>query len=228
MKKLGLIGGTGPESTLLYYKKINYAVHEKNSGTEFPEIVIESIDLHKVVKYIQNKEYDKLTEYVMSKVSNLVSCGAEVISLTAVTMHIIYDKLIQKSGLPLVSIPEALSEEAEKKGYSKVGLLGTIFTMDNDYMKQPLEKRGISVVIPNPENKKLVADKIANELEYGIVKDSTLKDFLDVISRMTDSDGIQAVILGCTELPLILNSDVCPVECLDAVDIHIRKLVDML
>ena len=180
--------------------------------------------MHKAVKYIQNKEYDKLTEYVMSKVSNLVSCGAEVISLTAVTMHIIYDKLIQKSGLPLVSIPEALSEEAEKKGYSKVGLLGTIFTMDNDYMKQPLEKRGISVVIPNPEDKKLVADKIANELEYGIVKDSTLKDFLDVISRMTDSDGIQAVILGCTELPLAIKTGDVSVPILNTTEIHINEI----
>ncbi len=142
-------------------------------------------------------------------------------------MHVVFDELQARFGKPIVSIPKAVCEEAVAKGIKKIGLLGTIFTMEKDYMKKDLREAGIEVFVPSEEDRKLVATRIFEELEKGIVKESTLKELQDVINRMKEENGIEGVILGCTELPLILNQDNCPVACFDAVEIHIRRLIDL-
>ncbi|MDO4491389.1 MAG: amino acid racemase [Lachnospiraceae bacterium] len=126
-----------------------------------------------------------------------------------------------------MSIPEAVRDQAVAMGAKKVGLMGTIFTMEQDYMKKDLEKAGIQVVIPDKEERELVAKRIFEELEQGIVKDSTLEEFLRIINRMKQEEGIDALILGCTELPLLLNEKNCPVPCLDAVEIHLEQLLNL-
>jgi aspartate racemase len=158
---------------------------------------------------------------------NLKTSGAEVISLTAVTMHVVADEICEKTGVGMISIPQAVCREALARGYKTIGLLGTIFTMEKDYMKKDLKEAGIEVFVPSEEDRKLVAKRIFEELEKGIVKESTLKELQDVINRMKEENGIEGVILGCTELPLILNQEKCPVECFDAVEIHIRKLIEL-
>ena len=152
--------------------------------------------------------------------------GAEVIALTAVTMHVVVEEIQKKTNVELVSIPGAVCQEVLAGGYKKVGLLGTIFTMEQDYMKKDFRDAGVEIIVPDENDRKLVAKRILEELEVGIVKEETLKELQDVIKRMRDEKGIEAVILGCTELPIILNSDNCPVECLDSVEIHIRKLIE--
>ncbi len=228
MKKLGLIGGTGPESTLMYYKELNSRIDKMTNGETMPDMVIESVDFRRAWSFVCNAEYDELADYLSEKVICLKSSGAEVISLTAGTMHIVYDQIVSKSGVDLVSIPRAVCDEVVYKGIKKVGLLGTIFTMEKDYMKKELISAGVEVVIPNEEERALVAKRILEELELGIVKESTLNEFNSIISRMRNEEGIEAIILGCTELPLLLNSDNCEVICLDSVDIHINKLIKLI
>ena len=227
MKKIGLIGGTGPESTLMYYKELNSRIDKMTNGAAMPDMVIESVDFRRAWNLVCDARYDELADYLAEKVSCLKSSGAEVISLTAGTMHIVYDQIIRKSGMDLVSIPRAVCDEVVSKGIKKVGLLGTIFTMEKDYMKKDLLAAGIQVIIPSEEERALVAKRILEELELGIVKKSTLNEFNSIISRMKDEEGIEAIILGCTELPLLLNSDNCEVLCLDSVDIHINKLIEL-
>jgi aspartate racemase len=142
-------------------------------------------------------------------------------------MHIVYDEIVQKTGEQLISIPKSVAEEIARRGYKKVGLLGTIFTMEQDYMKKDLVKAGIEVCIPEKADRELVAKRIYEELEVGIVKESTLKEFTSIIEKMKKEQGIQALILGCTELPLLLNKDNCPVDCLDSVEIHLEKLIEL-
>ena len=225
MKKIGLVGGTGPESTLMYYKELNSRIDKITDGKAMPDIVIESVDFRRAWDYVCSERYDLLTDYLSEKVACLQNSGGEVISLTAVTMHLVVDDIIAKTGADLISIPKAVCNEALSKGYKKIGLLGTIFTMEKDYMKKDFLEAGIEVYVPNKEDRDLVAKRIYEELEVGIVKESTLKELQDVISKMRDEDGIEAVVLGCTELPLILNSDNCPVPCLDSVEIHINELI---
>lgn len=228
MKKIGLVGGTGPESTLVYYKELNKRIDERTNGEAFPELAIESVDLYKALGYVAAKEYDKLDEYLYHAIDNLEKGGADIVALTAATMHVVYDRLATKVSKTFVSIPEAAAEYAASKGYNKVGLLGTIFTMENDYLSKAFVNKGIEVIVPGKEQRVLVNERISKELEYGIVKEESRSDLINVINDLKESDGIDAVILGCTELPLALNSNNCPVPCIDIMEIHIEKLVDMI
>ena len=227
MKKIGLVGGTGPESTLMYYKELNTRIDQLTGGKAMPDLAIESVDFRKAWAYVSNGEKDNLADYLSEKVSCLRSTGCEVISLTAGTMHLVINEIEKKTGVSLVSIPKAVADEAASKGYTKVGLLGTIFTMEQDYMKKDLIDAGIEVCIPEKADRELVAKRIFEELELGIVKEETLKEFQDLIVKMQKEQGIQAVILGCTELPLLLNEKNSPLPILDSVEIHIRKLIEL-
>ena len=225
MKKIGLVGGTGPESTLMYYKELNSRIDKITDGKAMPDIVIESVNFRRAWDYVCSERYDLLTDYLAEKVTCLQNSGAEVISLTAVTMHLVIDGIIAKTNADLISIPKAVCKEALSAGYKKIGLLGTIFTMEKDYMKKDFLEAGIEVCVPDKEDRDLVAKRIYEELEAGIVKESTLKELQGIIAKMRDEKGIEAVVLGCTELPLILNSGNCPVPCLDSVEIHINELI---
>ena len=225
MKKIGLVGGTGPESTLMYYKELNSRIDKIKDGKAMPDIVIESVNFRKAWEYVCSERYDLLTDYLAEKVTYLQNSGAEVISLTAVTMHLVIDDIIAKTNADLISIPKAVCKEALSAEYKKIGLLGTIFTMEKDYMKKDFLEAGIEVCVPDKEDRDLVAKRIYEELEAGIVKESTLKELQGIIAKMRDEKGIEAVVLGCTELPLILDSGNCPVPCLDSVEIHINELI---
>ncbi|MBO4346812.1 MAG: amino acid racemase [Lachnospiraceae bacterium] len=227
MKKIGLIGGTGPESTLMYYKELNKRTDELTNGKEMPDIAIESVNFRKAWDYVASEKYDLLADYLAEKAKSLVDSGSEVTAMTAVTMHMVFDEVCEKAGADLVSIPEALKDEILQRGIRKVALFGTIFTMEQDYMKTPLLNAGIEVFVPEKEDRDLIAKRILEELELGIVKESTLAEFVKIINKMKEEKGIEALILGCTELPLLLNSDNCPVICLDSVEIHLQKLIKL-
>ncbi|MBO2517451.1 MAG: aspartate racemase [Clostridiales bacterium] len=227
MKKIGLVGGTGPESTLMYYKELNSRIDALTNGAAMPEITIESVNFRQPWQWVTSGRTDLLAEHLAEKVKNLKKCGCGVMALTAVTMHMVYDELVEKTGVPLISIPGAVRDEALRLGISRIGLIGTAFTMDQDYMKKPLREAGIGVITPRKEERELIAKRIFEELELGIVKEETLREFNAVLSRMKAEEGIEAVILGCTELPLLLNSGNCAVPCLDSVDIHINRLISL-
>ena len=227
MKKIGLVGGTGPESTLMYYKELNSRVDKATDCKQMPDVAIESVNFRKAWDYVSTERYDLLKDYLAEKVMCLKNSGSEVIALTAVTMHLVFDELVKETGVSLISIPQSVCKEAKAKGYKKILLLGTIFTMEQDYMKKDFRDAGIEILVPNEEDRKLVAKRIYEELEIGIVKESTLAEFQEIISKMRDEQGIEAVVLGCTELPILLNSDNCPVPCLDSVDIHINDLIKL-
>lgn len=225
MKKLGLVGGMGPESTIPYYHNIVYGVQKALNKPLFPELTIESVNVFKVLKLCDEKKYDELTEYLMCAISNLARCGADFAVLSANTPHIVFDRLKEQSAIPLISIVEATCEEAKRRELKKIGLLGTIFTMTGEFFKEPFVQNGIQVVIPSEREMEMINEKISRELEVGIVKEETLFSFQKVINRMKNVDGIEAIVLGCTELPLLLNDEVSSVPCLDTMQIHISAIV---
>lgn len=227
MKKIGLIGGTGPESTLMYYKELNAKIDAATGGKNMPEISIESVNFRKAWELVPSERHAELAEYLSEKVKHLVASGAEVIALTAATMHIVFDEIESNTKVSLVSIPRSVCNEVVEKEYKKVGLLGTVFTMEQDFMKKDFREAGIDVIVPDKSDRDLIAKRIYEELEVGIVKDSTLREFCEIITKMQKRDGIEAIVLGCTELPLLLNDTNCPVPCLDSVAIHIKRLMEL-
>ena len=227
MKKIGLVGGTGPESTIMYYKALNSKIDEATGGKNMPELSIESVNFRRAWELVSSEQHKELADYLSEKVNSLVESGAEIIALTAVTMHIVFDEIENNTKVSLVSIPKTICNEVIEKGYKKVGLLGTIFTMEQDFMKKDLRQAGIDVIVPDKSDRELIAKRIYEELEFGIVKESTLQEFNEIIKKLQDMYEIEAVILGCTELPLILNDANCSLPCLDSVAIHIKKLVEL-
>lgn len=171
MKKLGLVGGMGPESTIPYYHDIVYGVQEALGESIFPELSIESVNVFEILRLCREKQYEKLTEYLLGAINNLAKSGADFAALSANTPHIVFDKLKEQSPIPLISIVEATCEEAKLRGLKKIGLLGTIFTMTGEFFKAPFVKNGIQIIVPTESEIELVNDKISTELELGIVKE---------------------------------------------------------
>lgn len=228
MKKLGLVGGMGPESTIPYYHDIVYGVQSRVGKNFFPNLAIESVNVFDVLRLCNEQKYDELTNYLMQAIKSLIASGADFIALSANTPHIVFDRLQEQSKVPLISIVEAACNEAIRLNKHRVGLLGTIFTMKEDFFKKPFYGSNIEIITPTMEEMEYINIKISSELELGIIKQETLQDFQKIIKRMQKEDSIEAVILGCTELPLLLNDEVCPVPCLDTMKIHIKRLVDLI
>lgn len=174
------------------------------------------------------QKYDELTDYLMQAIKSLINSGADFVALSANTPHIVFDRLKEHATVPLVSIVEATCAEAIRLNKRKVGLLGTIFTMTGEFFKKPFYSNHIQIITPTVKEMEYINYKISSELELGIVKEETLQNFQKIIKRMQEEEGIEAIILGCTELPLLLNSEVSPVPCLDTMKIHIQLLIDLI
>ena len=164
----------------------------------------------------------------MKAINNLVAAKADFIALSANTPHIVFDELKKQTPVPIVSIVESTAKEAKRLGMSKVGLLGTEFTMKGEFFRKPFVEKNIDIVIPKKEELLYVSEKISSELEYGVVKEDTQREIFKIIKRMQTEDGIEAVIFGCTELPLLFKGVDSKVKVLDTVEIHIKEIISII
>ena len=228
MKKLGLVGGLGPESTLAYYRDIVYGVQERLGRKQFPEFAIESVDVYENLAILETDDLDAYARWLMRPIDRLVAASADFVAIAANTPHIVFDRIEPLCPVPLLSIVEAAADEAVARGYSKVALLGTAFTMNGSFFREPFERAGVQVAVPTAEEMDFVQDKIYNELEQGIVDPATRDAFCEIAARMAGRDGAQALVLGCTELPMLLNDEVSPLPCLDTAKIHVARIVDAI
>lgn len=226
MRKLGLVGGMGPESTVPYYKGIVYGVQRRLGRDVFPPLTIESVDVFAVLGLCAQGKYDELTDYLLRALDNLTACGCDFAALSANTPHVVFDGLARRASLPLVSIVDAARDGALRRGVRALGLLGTRFTMEGDFFREPFEKAGIRVAAPDAAEREWIQAHIEGELERGVVREETREGFLRIIKKMQAEQGIEAVALGCTELPLLLSDEVTPVPCLDTLRIHVDALVE--
>lgn len=225
MKKLGLVGGTGPESTVLYYRSVIEGVQHRKGLEYLPELSIESLSVFRVLDFCSREDYDGLVAYLVAALERLAAAGAEFATLTGFTPHIVFDRLRDASPIPLVSAIEETCAEAISRGTARVALLGTEYTMTRDFFSRPLRAAGLVVVTPNAEEVAYIQDRIVRELEHGAVTDGTRDGFVRIIERLRAEEGAEQVILGCTELPLLLDDTSSPLPCLDTVEIHTRALV---
>lgn len=226
MKKAGLVGGMGPLSTIPYYHDTVYGVRARTRDDFFPDLTIESVNVFEILEMCGREDYQAITQRLLGAVRNLAAAGCDFAALTANTSHIVFDQLQALSPIPLLSIVEATCREAMRRGDRTIALLGTRFTMLRDFYKQPFVREGIEVVIPDEREIDYIDKVITSELELGIVRPETLNRFREIISRLVKDEGAENVILGCTELPLLLNDGNSPVPCLDTVKIHVAEIVD--
>ena len=228
MNKLGLIGGTGPESTIAYYKGIEYGVQRKSGRNFFPNLTIESLSVFEVLSFCERQDYEGLAAYLLRGIQNLAAAGAQYAALTGITPHIVFDRLAEQSPIPLVSMVDAARDYAARQGYRKVCLLGTLPTMNGSFFQRSFAARGVEVVTPAEDEKNYIGSKIETELELGRVLPDTRDAFRRIAERSIREEQVQAVVLGCTELPLIFQAVQLPVPYIDVMQVHINTLVDLI
>lgn len=226
MKKLGLIGGVGPEATLQYYREIEYGVMDRLGKPVLPEMTIENLSCFRMIPYGAAQDYDGMTEYILGAVRALERAGCHFIAIACCTAHMVFDKVAAQTDTPMLSLVQVCVKESLKRNYHKLLLLGTEGTMKDTYFKTPFEKVGIQVITPSDEDCKWVGWHIENELEHGIVTESTQKRFIEIANKGYTDFGADAIILGCTELPMVYGNVALEIPTLDAAKLHIQSIID--
>lgn len=226
MKKIGLIGGISWVSTTDYYKLINLGINEKLGGLNFSECLVYSFNYADIKKNNDNNDWDSTFNMLLKGCEFLKSGGAEAIVLCANTMHLIADKLQDTIKLPVIHIAVETAVEIQKQNLKKVGLLGTKFTMELDFFKNKLAEKGIETIIPtSEEDKDFIHYTIFEELGRGIVTNETKKRYLEIANELI-KNGAEGIILGCTEIPLVIKTEDLSVPIFDTTLIHAKAAVE--
>lgn len=226
MKKIGIIGGLGPESTIDYYKGIINAFRQREVGLATPEIIIYSADVSRLLELVEAKDWNNLVDWLAKRVIALHSAGAEFAVIGSNTPHIVFDEVKSRSPIPMLSIVDETCKRALSMKLRKLGLIGTKFTMESDFFQKAFHNVGISIIVPMKDEQQYIHNKLISEIEFGIIKNSTRQELLSIAKRMIDEDSIDGLILGCTELPMILEKDEYGIPFLNTTAIHIDSIVD--
>ena len=229
MKTVGIIGGIGPESTIEYYRFIIDEYRRRQPDGANPAIVINSVDVNKLVRWMTAGEHEEVANYLLAGLETLSNAGVDFAVIAANTPHIVFSRVRAHTALPLISIVEATSDKAKSMGMQRPALFGTRFTMEAKFYPEVFAAAGISIVIPNETERAFIHDKYMNELLPGIFAARTGEQLMEIVQRMKLRDEIDGLILGGTELPLILrDSKIEGVPFLDTTRIHVDRIVDNL
>lgn len=229
MKTVGIIGGIGPESTIEYYRLIMASYPERKRDGSSPSIIINSIDLTKMIDLIEANELAKVADYLVREVERLAAAGADFGLLSAVTPHVVFDEIRRGSSIPLLSIVEATCKAAQELGLKNVGLFGTRFTMQGRFYTDVFSREGIALAVPDDDGQAYIHDKYFGELVKGIILPETRERLLTIVDQMKEQAGIEGLILGGTELSLILRDEhVGGIPVLDTTRIHVKAIVEEL
>jgi aspartate racemase len=224
-----VIGGIGPESTIEYYRLLIRAYRARVPDGSNPPILINSVNMKYLVTLFEANELAKVTEYLVSEIQKLADGGADCGLLSANTPHIVFDEVSQKSPIPLVSIVEATCDAARTSGLKRLALFGTRFTMQGQFYPKVFSRAGIALVVPNPDEQAYIHDKYMNELVKGIVSPTTRARLLGIVDRLKAEEHIDGVILGGTELTLILGDMTDNgIPFLDTTRIHAESVAERL
>jgi len=221
-----MIGGLGPESTIEYYRLIIDAYRARVSDGSNPPLVISSLDLRKMMDLVTANDLPRVTQYIVDELHRLNRAGAEIAFISANTPHLVFDDVRAQSPIPLVSIVEAACDAAADLGLTRVGLIGTRFTMDAAFYPEVFARRGISVVVPPAPDRAYVHEKYVGELVYGDIRPETRHELVAIIARLREREGIEGIVLGGTELSLILrDATYADIPVLDTTIIHAERVV---
>jgi aspartate racemase len=227
MRLIGIVGGTGPETTVEYYQRIIALYREKSGDESWPSILINSINAKPLLEHINAGRWDEVVSVFVSATDRLAEGGADFAAIAANTPHIVFDQIRARSKLPLISIVEVAADSAKSRGFKKLGLLGTKFTMQGSFYPDVFSKRDLNLIVPAAGEQSYVHEKYMGELFYNVVRDDTRDELTGIVNNMVERDGIEAVILGGTELSLILREDTCAgVPVLDTTQIHVQAIVE--
>ncbi len=226
MKTIGLIGGMSWESSAVYYKLINQRIKELLGGFHSCKCIMYSVDFAEIEKLQREDNWAELDSIMADAAKRLENAGADILVLCTNTMHLCSEAIQEAISIPFLHIAEASGEEILNRNLKKVGLLGTKFTMEKDFYKEVLTgKFGIEVIIPNELEREEVHDIIYGELVHGLIKSESRERYQEIIQNL-EKDGAEGVILGCTEIPLLISSSDVYIPVFDTTKLHAEKTVE--
>jgi aspartate racemase len=226
MKILGMVGGLGPESTVDYYRRLIDTYRARRSDGTAPSILINSIDMNRLVDLVIEGNLPGMVDYLAAEITRLASGGAMFAIVSANTPHIVFDDLRRRSPIPLISIVEATRDEAVRLGLRRVALFGTRFTMEGSFYPGVFAGGSVHLVVPNPDERSFIHDKYMKELVNGAFLTETHAAFLRLVDTLKARESIDGVILGGTELPLLITDvEHNGVKFLNTTQIHVNAAV---
>jgi len=224
MKKIGLVGGISWVSTMDYYKFINEGVNAKLGGLNFAECIIYSLNFGD----IQAKSWNNSFELLLNACESLKKTGVDSIVLCANTAHLFAEKLQETIKLPIINIIVETAKAVNKQGFKKVGLLGTKFTMEMDFYRNKLEEYGLEVLIPEKqETRDYIQHTVKEELGIGFINPETKNNYISIVKELVDR-GAECIILGCTEIPLLISENDFTIPIFDTTKIHSQAIVEYI
>lgn len=224
MKTIGLIGGLSWESTTDYYRYINTLVKEKMGGLHSAKCLLYSFDFEEIVALQKAGHWEKATELMINAAKTLEAGGADVVLICTNTMHKMAKEVQASLSIPLLHIAEVTGNKAKEAGLKKVGLLGTMFTMEHAFYKETLLDQGIETIVPEKEERESVHHIIFDELCKGIILPESKKTYIRIIEKLIDQ-GAEGVILGCTEIPLLIKQEDSSIPLFDTTFLHAKAAV---
>jgi aspartate racemase len=225
MKLIGLLGGISWVSTADYYRLINQGINDELGELNFSECMIYSFNYEDIKKSTDTSDWEKIFEMLFDAAQKLKNSGVKALVLCANTMHHVADRLEKEIGLPIINIATETAKEINKNNLKKIGLLGTKFTMELDFFKSKLKEKDIETIIPNDQDREFIHQTIYTELGKGIINQNTKERYLEIIDKLIEN-GAEGIILGCTEIPLLINQNDVKVPIFDTALIHSKSIVE--
>lgn len=225
MKTIGLVGGTGWVSTIEYYRIINEEVNRRLGGLRFARCILYSVNYGDIAAFNNIKDYDSVGNLIAEAAAKVEKAGADCIVLCANTLHRFTEVVQKKINIPIIHIAEAAGNEINKEGFTRIGLLGTKQTMELDFYTNKLTAMGIESLVPGEPDRDFIQQTIEQELLKSIIKDESKNRFKSII-RDLSANGSQAIVLGCTEIPLLIKQTDIDIPLIDTLDIHAKAAAD--
>ncbi|MFI1920406.1 aspartate/glutamate racemase family protein [Nocardia sp. NPDC020380] len=225
MRTIGLIGGMSWESTAIYYQELNRRVRDRLGGLHSVSCLLSSVDFAEVESMQQHGEWDRAGTFLAQHAQRLQDGGAECVVLCTNTMHRVFDEISAAVEVPVLHIADGTAAALSTAQVATVGLLGTRYTMEQQFYRSRLEDKGFHVVVPDEPDRTIVHDIIYNELCLGKVLDHSRALYIDIVRALADR-GAEAVILGCTEIGLLLDNSNCPLPVFDTTLLHVEAALD--
>jgi aspartate racemase len=225
MKKIGILGGMSPVSTTLYYEHITRTYTARFGNYAYPEILIYSVNFQKYVDWQHRGQWQEAARDMAEALERLHGAGADFGLISANTMHIVFEEVQRAVHMPLLSIVQATAESILAAGLRSVGLLGTIYTMSERFFREGLERCGITALVPEPDSQQRMNDVIYQELCRGEMRPESRRLFLDIIERLR-AQGAEGIVLGCTEIPLLVEPQHCDLPLFNTALLHAAKALD--
>ena len=222
LKTIGLIGGMSWESTATYYKIINETVKEKLGGLHSAKCILYSVDFQEIEECQANGNWEKSGEILGEAAYNLEKAGADFIVICTNTMHKVVNQIKEKISIPILHIAEMTAEKILEKGLKNIALLGTKYTMEQDFYKSKLIEKGINVIIPDKNDIEIINEVIYDELCLGIINSNSKKKFLEIVDKLRNKEA-EGIILGCTEIGLLIKNEDTDVPLFDTAIIHAEQ-----